>query len=122
MHIRCAGSVNPDNNEENCMRVLMATALLASLGACTWVKPTEAGKQVVVAQDFNVTSCRKLGTTTTTVKDKVGVFGRNVEKVEKELNMLAQDEAAGMGGDTIVPKGDVKDGSRAYDVYRCKSS
>lgn len=101
--------------------VLMAAVCASVASGCTWVEPTEAGKQVVIAQDFNVTGCRKLGTTKTSVKAKVGAFGRNVEKVEKELEMLAQDEAAGMGGDTIVPQGPVSDGERAYDVYRCKA-
>jgi len=101
---------------------LLVVVIAVGLSACTWVKPTEAGKQVVVAQDFSITNCRKLGTTTTSVKDRVGSFNRNAEKVEKELTLLAQDEAAGMGGDTIVPQGSVSDGSRAFDVYRCRSS
>lgn len=96
--------------------------LLAALQACTWVKPTEAGKQVVVAQDFNIGSCERLGKTTTSVKHRVGAFDRNADKVVEELTTLARDEAAQMGGDTIVAQGPARDGSMVFDVYRCKAA
>jgi hypothetical protein len=100
---------------------MLGAVVLTGLQACTWVKPTEAGKQVVVAKDFSVSQCKLLGKTTTTVKHHVGVFDRNAEKVVDELTMLAQDEAAKMGGDTIVPQGKPSDGSQLFEVYRCKT-
>lgn len=100
---------------------VLTLAAVAGAPGCTWVKPTEAGAKVTVAQEFNVTGCRRLGTTTTTVKANVGAFQRNEEKVANELQLLAQDEAAKMGGDTIVPEGGVSEGSRSYGVYRCRA-
>ena len=102
--------------------ILVVAGLVAGLQACTWVKPSEAGKQVVVGQAFSVSQCQKLGSTTTSVKAAVGAFDRDAAKVESELTMLAQDEAAKMGGDTIVPQGPVTDGTRVYEVYRCKAT
>jgi hypothetical protein len=102
--------------------ILVFAGLVAGLQACTWVKPTEASSQVVVGQAFSVGQCQKLGSTTVSVKANVGAFDRDKAKVESELTMLAQEEAVKMGGDTIVAQDVVKDGARAYEVYRCKAA
>lgn len=102
--------------------VIVTVALAVALQGCTWVKPTEAGESVAVVNAANVTHCRKLGTTTTSVKHKVGSFDRKSSKVEGELTTLARDEAAKMGGDSIVAQGPVReDGSMVFDVYRCQA-
>ena len=96
-----------------------ATALLA-LSACTWVKHTEEGSRVVLAEPVHVAHCEKLGTTTTAVKHEVGRVQRDDEKVAEELTTLARNEAAVMGGDTIVSLGPPRDGSAKFEVYRCR--
>ena len=97
---------------------LLTAALLSA--ACTWVKPTEAGEGVVVGESFNITHCQKLGKTTTSVKHKVGSMDRKADKVRQELVTLARNEAAVMGGDTIVAQGPMADGSMTFDVYACR--
>lgn len=92
-----------------------------TLSACTWVKPTAGGANVVVAEAFNVRDCSRVSTITTSVKHQVGSMQRKPEKVEQELTTLARNEAAIRGGDTIVPLGEVKDGARSFNVYRCSS-
>jgi len=91
-----------------------------ALAACTWVKPTEEGARVVVAEAYNVRDCTRVSTLTTSVKHTVGSMQRKPEKVEQELTTLARNEAAIRGGDTIVPRGEVQEGARTFDVYRCK--
>ena len=101
-------------------KVLIIGILAAiALSACTWVKPTEGGARVVVAEPFNVRDCERVSTITTSVKHTIGSKPRKAQKVENELTTLARNEAAIRGGDTIVPRGEVKDGARTFEVYRC---
>lgn len=89
------------------------------LPACTWVELTPQGGTVSLVKEFNVKSCKKLGTTTATVTDKVGAVARSEDKVLKELTTLAKNRAATMGGDSIVAQPPVVDGSMSFEVYKC---
>ncbi len=89
------------------------------LNACTWVEPTKEGGEVILVKSFNVETCKKLGTATTTVKHKVGPMTRSEEKVTEELITLAKNRAAEMGGDSIVARAPASDGSMSFEVYRC---
>lgn len=99
--------------------VWLLIILVMAVPACTWVKPTEAGARVVVNDTFSLRHCDKLGTTTTSVKHKVGSLDRKAEKVTQELVTLARNEAAVMGGNAISSRGPVEDGSMVFDVYSC---
>lgn len=99
--------------------ITMGILAVLSLSACTWVKPTEGGAQVVVAEPFNARDCAAVSTITTSVKHTIGSMQRKPEKVEQELTTLARNEAAIRGGDTIVPQGEVQDGARTFEVFRC---
>ncbi|HQV89742.1 MAG TPA: DUF4156 domain-containing protein, partial [Nitrosomonas sp.] len=65
-----------------------------------------------------VEPCKKIGKVNTKVVSEV-VFNRDAEKVAGELADLARNEAATLGGDTIVPTSEIIDGRRSYDVYQC---
>ncbi|MGA8259587.1 MAG: DUF4156 domain-containing protein [Arenicellales bacterium] len=97
--------------------VLVLTVLLS---ACTWVKLTEQGKSVRVAQSTQVSGCEQLGEVSAHVLDKVAFVKRSRHKQAEELATLARNEAAGMGGNTIVPLSDIENGSRNFEVYRCQ--
>lgn len=96
---------------------LMACAL-GALAACTWVKLSDGGALVRQAQAGDVSDCRHLGKVTTHTRDKV-VMERNNAKVQEELIVLARNEAASFGADTIVPAGPVIDGRQDFDAYNC---
>ena len=89
------------------------------LPACTWVVPTEESNEVTLVKAFNVKSCKKLSTTTATVKHKIAGITRDEETVTEELITLAKNRAATLGGDSIVSQGPVIDGSMEFDVYKC---
>jgi len=89
------------------------------LPACTWVEPTKESSNVTLVKPFNVTSCKKLGTTTATVKYKVGPIIRDEDTVREELITVARNKAATMGADSIVANEPVKDGSMSFDIYKC---
>jgi hypothetical protein len=98
--------------------VIGAVALLAS--GCTWVKLTGGGQGVHVGTRNEIASCKKLGATHAKTSTKAGFFARSGKKIDQELQTLARNEAADMGGDTIVEQGPTSsEGRRSFDVYRC---
>ena len=98
-----------------------AVAVAAAIaGGCTWVKLTGGGEGVHLGTATEVARCNKLGATHAKTSTKAGFFTRSTKKVDQELETLARNEAADMGGDTIVPQGPTSsEGRRSYDVYRC---
>ena len=98
-------------------RVLML-AIAFCLAGCSFVKYTEAGARVRVATPDDVVSCERIGTASATTKDRL-LLPRVEEKVKSELDTLACNEAAAMGGDTIVPEGPRVEGTQHYVIYRC---
>ena len=89
------------------------------LPACTWVEPTKESSGVTLVKSFNVKSCVKLGTTTATVKDKVGPVTRDEDTVREELITVAKNKAATLGADSIVANEPVSEGSMSFDMYKC---
>jgi Domain of unknown function (DUF4156) len=109
-------------SKESCMSpksVLLVVLVSFTVGACTWVKPTDQGEMVRVLPADDVSTCKKVGTTTPALLDKVAGINRSKDKVQKELETLARNSAAKMGGDTVVAVSDVEDGQQDYGVYRC---
>lgn len=96
--------------------LIIASAFL--LSACATVKLTEGGEKVRVLEPSEVSSCKNMGRTTTTVTSKV-VFDRPEDAVSEELQTVARNGAARMGGDTIVPLTIIEDGSQTFVVYKC---
>jgi hypothetical protein len=105
------------------VRYAAIAGLAALAGGCTWVKLTDPGKGVRVATVAQVASCTKLGATHTKTSTRVGFFSRSPQKIDSELESLARNEAADMGGNTIVSQGPASsEGRRSFDVYRCSGS
>jgi len=91
------------------------------LSACTWVKPTPEGVHVHVAEADAVRQCQKLSNVTVSLKHKVGRVERKPVKVANELETLARNEAAVMGGDTVVANNKPSEGRQEFGVYDCRS-
>lgn len=99
---------------------IASVALLGS--ACAWVKLTPGGEGVDVGTAMESASCERLGATHAKTSSKAGIFARRPKKIDQELEYLARNEAADMGGDTIVPQGPASaEGRRSFDVFRCKA-
>lgn len=99
---------------------LSFSACCLLLSACQWVKPTEAGDNVALVKTNHVVDCEKIGATTANVKDRVGFVARKDRKVSEELVVLAKNEAAKLGGDSIVALTEENDGSQTFEVYACQ--
>lgn len=104
----------------NTLSKLVLLATLASLGACTWVKPTVNAADVKVVEPEALGQCRKVGSTTVSVLDKVAGIPRSYTKLTEELATLARNEAPNLGGDTVVPVSEIINGQRMFDVYDCR--
>ena len=95
---------------------LLSAAFL--LSACSTLKLTEGGEKVRMLDPNEVSSCKNLGRTNTSVTAKV-VFDRPADVVAEELATVARNSASRMGGDTIVPLTVVEGGQQTFEVYKC---
>ena len=65
---------------------LLLAAIVSLTSACSWVKVSEQGASVAVANAANVRNCEKVRTVNVKVKDNfVGSMKRSPEKVATEL-------------------------------------
>lgn len=100
--------------------LMFAVAAISLTSACTWVKVSDQGSSVAVANAANVRNCEKVRTVNVKVKDNfVGSMKRSPEKVATELTNMARNEASQFGGDTVVPASLAQDGRQSFDVYKC---
>jgi hypothetical protein len=97
---------------------MLALAVLLPVMGCTWIKLTDAGAAVQQATSEQVEGCRVVGHVTATTQDRV-LLKRGRGKVAEELIVLARNEAATLGGDTVVPAGAMAEGRQDFRVYRC---
>lgn len=100
-------------------RIILAVTAVASLVACSWVKTSEEAKSVALVKPSAAQQCEKLGSTTSKVTDNIGPIPRGEGKVQDELIDLAKNEAALIGGDSIVADGAAVDGVQRFSIYRC---
>ena len=101
-------------------RSLLASAVLGAASlACNWVPLSEGGEGVRVAQASELRGCESVGRTNAQTTDRVVIFARSDEKIEQELESLARNEAALMGGNAIAAAGPIADGRQSFEVYRC---
>lgn len=102
-------------------RLALLGSILTGALACTWVPLDDQASSVTVAEAGSLEACDRVGTTTSSVRARIGFVNRSEIKVKRELVTLARNEAARMDGDTVSPESPVEDGRRVFGVYRCKS-
>ena len=100
-------------------RQWLALATAVGLAACQWVPVTEEGAGVRVVSAGEVAGCKELATVTGQSAITVGPMARDEEKVEREVEALARNEAAKSGANAIVAKGPLDWDTRSYAAYRC---
>ena len=102
----------------NCKKVVYLAAVAVFAG-CTWVETTPDGAKVRVLSADEVASCTEIGKTQVSLADKVLGIKRSATKVQLELETLARNSAADLGGDTVVAVAPPTEGRQTYNVYRC---
>lgn len=101
-------------------RVLPVFLATLTLGACSWgIRLDSGGEKVRTAWNDDVGGCRDMGKITVSVLDHVGPMDRNGLKVRDELEVMARNEAAGLGADTVKPVGEPRDGEQRWNAYHC---
>lgn len=98
---------------------LGAAAVLMLASGCTWVQLSADAEDVELVKQTDISECKKIGTTTSTVVSKFGFYNRDQEKVGEELLNLARNEAFNMGGNTVVAASAITEGSQRFTVYQC---
>lgn len=98
---------------------LLIIALAAVTSSCTWVKVSDKGSSIAVANAANVRGCENVREVTVSVTSKVGFVKRDNNKVATELANLARNEAVNFGGDTVVPSSAIDNGRQSFNVYKC---
>jgi hypothetical protein len=102
------------------MRKALVLLIPLALSACSWgIKLDDSARNVRTAWNGDVSSCRDQGKVTVSVQSRVGPIDRNDLKVRDELEVLARNEAAKMGADTIKPLGEPNGGSQEWGAYSC---
>jgi hypothetical protein len=102
------------------MRKILILCLPLALTACDWgIKLDDAARNVRTAWNGDVSSCREQGKVSVSVAAKVGPVDRSDLKVRDELEVLARNEAAKMGADTIKPLSEPNSGSQDWGAYTC---
>jgi len=100
--------------------LLMFACLAFAASSCTWVKPTAAGESVRVADAVTTSACDRKGKVTVSLKDRIAGMDRKASKVAAELETLARNEGALLGGNTVVAESEIEDGRQVFGVFDCR--
>lgn len=101
------------------MKFLIPILSLLLLSACTWINENTEGRVISVLTANNVTSCQKAGDIEVSVASTIGFIHRSKTKVQKELLVLAKNEAVKLKANTIVSMNKPIKGAQQYSAYRC---
>ena len=100
-------------------KLILVIPALFLLAGCNWVQLTSAGEGVRVIPASGAAACSRVGRAHVQTMSKVTVVERGGDKQRKELEVLARNEAADLGGNAIVSESLVVDGEQTFGVYRC---
>ena len=102
------------------IRTLLAAMLVAASASCSFVQMAPGGEQVrVVGPGQLPAGCIKRGEVEVSVKDSLGPYSRDEMRVKDELEVLARNEAPGLGADTVQPKAPPADGAQRFLAFKC---
>jgi len=97
----------------------IALALCGVISGCSWVKLSDQAQEVRIVKSTDVSHCQKLGNTSVKTLNKIGIIKRDSYAIQGELNDLARNEAAKLGGNRLVAINQAKLGTQDFSVYRC---
>lgn len=100
-------------------RTLAVGACAAILGGCSFVNVEPNARDVLVLANERVQDCKRLGQTRVSVAAQIGFIKRREKDVRQDLESLARNSAADMGGDTVTSESGIKEGKQTYGIYDC---
>jgi len=99
--------------------IFLTLIITLATSGCSLVKLSPQADQVRLMTAQSASHCRILGTTTVSVMNSVFFVDRDRKKIQGELEIMARNSAAKMGGDTASPDNGPIDGEQSYTVYQC---
>lgn len=100
--------------------MLLGLAGATLLSGCTFVEPTPHAEDVLVLKPHQARECEQLRRSTSQVLDKVWFVNRNKEKMAEELETLARNTAAELGGNAVVADSEIEEGGKQrFIIYNC---
>ena len=99
--------------------ILLMSAVSLIVSSCATIELSTGGEKVRILSPDEVSSCKKLGQSNTSVTDNIVGVKRPIEALERELAIIARNSADSMGGDTIVPLTVIEGGKQSFVVYKC---
>lgn len=99
--------------------MVTAVAALALLGGCTYVKEQPGAEDVTVLDQGRAEKCNKVGQTKVSVSTQVGFIARGESAIRKDLQILARNSAADIGGDTVAALSEISNGQQTFGIYDC---
>ncbi|NNE64203.1 MAG: DUF4156 domain-containing protein [Gammaproteobacteria bacterium] len=100
-------------------RLALLVVITMFVAGCAMVSLTSGGEKIRVLAPDEVSSCRELGKTNTSVTATALGVPRPPETLAKELETIARNSAANMNGDTVVPLTVISEGRQTFVVYKC---
>lgn len=99
--------------------VILAAAVTAVVGGCSFVSVDPGAEDVLVLKADRTADCERLGQTRVSVATKIGFIKRGKPAISDNLETLARNSAAEMGGDTITAETEVSDGKQTFGIFDC---
>lgn len=101
-------------------RIISLSVTAVLLQGCSWVELTPEGEQARVLTSSQTLNCTRLGVTTVSMPDRLGIIPLNQKKVKVELENLARNSVAEFkGADSVHPLGEPEDGKQTFEIYDC---
>lgn len=106
-------------NQQVCYTAFLL--VVVSINACTWVEVDEHGLEVQAISNSEPAPehCQSKGQVEVSVLHEIAFYDRDEEKIEKELLILARNEAGLMGANVIQPHSKPQDGRQRFNVFYC---
>ncbi len=98
---------------------ILAASMTAVLGGCSFVTVDPGAEEVLVLEAERTKDCERLGQTRVSVATSIGFIKRGKPAISDNLETLARNSAAEMGGDTITAESEVSDGKRTFGIFDC---
>lgn len=98
---------------------ILAAGMAAVLGGCSFVTVDPGAKDVLVLKAERTKDCERLGQTRVSVATQIGFIKRGKPAIAENLETLARNSAAEMGGDTITPETEVNEGKQTFGIFDC---
>lgn len=96
-----------------------AAAAALGLVGCSFVSVDPGARDVLVLGPERTQQCERLGQTRVSVAAKIGFIKRGTPAIREDLENLARNSAAEMGGDTITAESEITEGKQTYGIFNC---